>query len=417
MGFIKSVFAYSLSLLLILNLYGQTPQTLEKEIDGIVTTAIKDHAFPGCVVYGARKGKPFFFKAYGHFTYDSLIDVEKNTIYDLASITKVTAATLAIMKLWEEGHLDINAPLGNYVDGYKSDISNLTIKELLAHQSGMPPWIRFYEEIKDGHKYEKRTLSHVKTTEYSRRMGRSLYAYHNLYPVIKKYINDVDVSSEKTYQYSGLFFYMVPELIANITNRSFNGYLQDTFYGPMRANSLVFNAGREFEDYEIAPTEVDTVFRMELIHGTVHDEGAALMHGISGNAGLFSHAEDLAKVWQMLLNDGTYGETRYLRPSTIHYFTGLHFPENENHRGLGFDKPLFEYNPELWNMARSAGPRSYGHTGFTGTMVWADPDEDLLFIFLSNRVHPSRFPNKLKDLRIRPLIHQAMYDFIKSTFD
>ena len=410
--FIKRTTVIALVLMMTLQVWGQSPNALEIKIDGIIAQAIQQKAFPGCVVYAACKGKPFFLKAYGHLTYDSTIVVEKNTVYDLASITKVTASTLCIMKLWEEGHLDIEKPLGFYLDGYKSEIANLTIKEMLTHQSGLPPGVRFNEKIKDGSKYQKKTLSHVKTRDYNFRIGRSLYAYHNLFPVLKDYINEVDVSNEKKYQYSGIFFFIVPELIGKITQRPFSTYLYQTFLQPMNASSTVFNAGREFEDSQIAPTEIDTKFRMELIQGTVHDEGAALMRGVSGNAGLFSNAEDLAKIWQMLLNDGEYERVRYLKEETISYFTGLHYPMNNNHRGLGFNKPFFEYNPELSLEAKSASIRSYGHTGFTGTMVWADPDEDLLFIFLSNRVYPSRTPNRLKDLRIRQLVHQAMYDEI-----
>lgn len=387
---------------------------LEDKIDGIVTRAIQQQAFPGCVVYAAHKGKPFFSKAYGYHTYDSTLKTNLKTIYDLASITKVAASTLCIMKLYEENRLDLDVPIDNYVKGLGADMGGLTIREMLAHQSGLPPGINFLSKIKEGGEFQRRTLSYVKTTEYPYRMGRSLYAYHDLYPVIKEYISKAEVSKEKKYKYSGLFFYIVPELVYNLTGQSFISYLQNTFYNPMNTETLTFNAGRKFEDYEIAPTELDDFFRMELIHGAVHDEGAALLRGISGNAGLFSNAEDLAKIWQMLLNDGVYEGVRYLKPSTIHYFTSIQYPQNDNHRGLGFDKILFEYNPELSHYADSASIRSFGHYGFTGIMVWADPDEDLLFILMSNRVHPSRTHSNLKDLRIRPALHQAMYDYIQN---
>ncbi len=408
----RQVLVLTLFFLLIPFAWGQSPMALENKIDGIVTRAIQQQAFPGCVVYAARKGKPFFSKAYGHHTYDSTLKTNLKTIYDLASITKVAASTLCIMKLYEENRLDLDVPIDTYVKGLGSAMGSLTIRQMLAHQSGLPPGVNFLNKLKEGGEFPKRTLSYVKTTEYTYRMGRSLYAYHDLYPVIKDYISRVEVSDEKKYKYSGLFFYIVPELVYNLTGQSFISYLQNTFYNPMNAETLTFNAGRKYEDYEIAPTELDDYFRMELVHGSVHDEGAALLRGISGNAGLFGNVEDLAKVWQMLLNDGEFEGTRYLKPSTIHYFTSIQYPQNDNHRGLGFDKILFEYNPELSHYAASASIRSFGHYGFTGIMVWADPDEDLLFILMSNRVHPSRTHNNLKELRIRPALHQAMYDHL-----
>ena len=390
----------------------QFSNSLRSKIDDIVTTAIREEAFPGCVVYAARKGNPFFVKAYGFHTYDSLLRVTPETIYDLASITKVTASTLCLMKLYEDNVLDIDASISDYIDDLGNQVSKLTIREMLVHQSGLPPGLRFHTMIRQEGGFQRKTLSYVQTLDYNWRVGRSLYAYHDLYPVLKEYISEVEVSEDRRFRYSGLFFYLVPELVYNLTGKSFRSYLNENFYQPMGAETITFNAGREFEDYEIAPTEIDTVFRMELIHGTVHDEGAALMRGVSGNAGLFSNAADLAKVWQMFLNDGVYNGRRYLEAATINHFTSVQYPNNANHRGLGFDKIHSEYNPELSHYAPSASIRSYGHYGYTGTMVWADPDEDLLFILLSNRVYPYRSHGNLRNMRIRPLLHEAMYDFI-----
>lgn len=394
--------------------WGQSPDlVLEEKIDGIVTQAIQQQAFPGCVVYAARKGKPFFLKAYGHHSYDSAIVTKITTVYDLASVTKVAAATLALMKMWEDSLIRLDEPIGKYVEDYKEEIAKLTIREMLAHQSGLPPHIQHYEKMKDGRKWIEGTLRKRRNEDFDFRVGHKLYAYQSLWPVIKQNINQIEISGEKKYQYSGLFFYMVPELVEQLSDQTFETYVYRNFYHPMNARTLVFNPLNYFEKEIIAPTEDDRLFRNEVVHGTVHDEGAALMRGVSGNAGLFGNALDLAKVWQMFLNDGLYDSVRYLKPETIHFFTGLHFPENKNHRGLGFDKPYFEWDPEKSNTAKSASIRSYGHLGFTGIMAWADPDEHLLYLFLSNRVHPSRSPNKLKDLRIRPLIHQVLYDYLE----
>ena len=416
---VNRTFLYISVFFISLQLYSQEDNMvarmgLSKSIDSIVKSAINERAFPGCVVYAARRGEPIFLKAYGYHTYDSLIQTGTTTIYDLASVTKVTAATLSLMRLYEENKLDLDQQLGNYVDGLSSGISKLNIRELLAHQSGLEPHILYYDKIRTDGQYMNKTLSHVRTIDYNFRIGRSLYAYYDIYPVLKTFINKAEISKRKKYKYSGLFFYIVPELVKNISKRPFESYLYENFYKPLGAETLRFNAGRNFEDHQIAPTEVDKLFRMELVHGNVHDEGAQLMRGVSGNAGLFSTAEDLAKVWQMLLNDGEYNGKRYFKPQTINHFTSVQYPDNDNRRGLGFDKILFEYNPLLSHMAESASVRSYGHTGYTGTIVWADPDEDLLFIFLSNRVHPTRSPNKLAQLRVRPDIHQAFYDYIES---
>ncbi len=386
---------------------------LEDKIDGIVTQAIQQQAFPGCVVYAARKGKPFFFKAYGYMTYDSLNPVQKTTIYDLASVTKVTAATLAMMKLWEDSVIHLDSALGNYVDGYKPEIANLTIREMLAHQSGLPPHIQHYEKAMDGKKWRDSTFFKRAKGDYDFRLGRKLYGHKSMWDLIKRNINEIEPLQEKRYKYSGLFFYIIPELVQQVTGKEFHTYLYENFYLPMGAKTLVFNPLDYFEHSEIAPTEDDQLFRKEIVHGLVHDEGAAMMRGVSGNAGLFGNAEDLARVWQMFLNDGIYKGGQFLKPQTVYYFSSLQYPENSNYRGLGFDKPKFEYSLEECNYAESASPRSYGHTGFTGIIAWADPDEDLLYIFLSNRVYPSRSPNKLKDMAVRPLIHQALYDFIQ----
>ncbi len=291
--------------------YSSDKSRLSNRIDSIVIGAINKKAFPGCVVYAAHKGKPFFLKAYGHHTYDSLIPTRTTTIYDLASITKVTAATLSLMRFYEENKLDLDQSLGKYVDGLSFNLSKLTIRELLAHQSGLEPHILFYDKIRPDGRYMNKTLSHIRTIDYNFRIGRSLYAYYDLYPVLKSFINKANVSKKKKYKYSGLFFYIVPELVKNLSKKSFENYVYSNFYNPIGAETLRFNAGRKFENYEIAPTEVDTLFRMELVLGNVHDEGAQLMRGVSGNAGLFSNAEDLAKVWQMLLNDGEYAGNRY----------------------------------------------------------------------------------------------------------
>ena len=231
---------------------------------------------------------------------------------------------------------------------------------------------------------------------------------------IYRMIKRTKVSEDKNYLYSGLPFYLIPEYVERVSGKPFNEYLRDEFYTQLNAFTLSFNAGERFPLDRIVPTEIDSFFRMETLHGVVHDEGAAMMLGVSGNAGLFSNARDLAKVYQMLLNDGYYDGRRYLKPETIKEFTKVQFPENDNRRGLGFDKPLLIYDIDASSVARDASPASFGHSGYTGTLVWADPENDLLFIFLSNRVHPTRDNRKLYTLGVRPAIHNAVYELLKA---
>ena len=388
------------------------PLSLEDQIDQIVSESIQSEAFPGCVIYACTGDSILFQKAYGHHTYDSIQQVETDAIYDLASVTKVTGATLAIMKLYDNGLIHLDDPISKYVDGLGRKVGNVSFRESLAHQAGLYPWIPFYlESRKKNGDYKSRTVG-SKKEGYSYQLNDSLYLYDNFYDRIKKLIRKSEVSSKKEYRYSGLFFYLVPELVELLTDTSYQDYLDYHFFQPLDAKTLTFNPLEKFDADKIVPTEIDTYFRMQQIHGTVHDEGAITMRGISGNAGLFSNAEDLAKVWKMFLNEGITDTIQYLRKETLQLFTTTQYPNNKNRRGLGFDKPLLTYDSLASSVAKSASYRSYGHSGFTGTLVWADPSNDLLFIFLTNRVYPSRENRAIYKLNVRPRIHQLVYDMI-----
>ena len=394
----------------------KTNDFLLESLDTLISNAIEKKAFPGCVIYASQYGIPFFFKAYGYHTYDSLMPVKKNHIYDLASITKVTGSTLALMKLYEKNLITLDMKLGDIVKGLGKKISQLTLREILAHQSGLYPWIPFYKEIKNKKgEYKKNTIYEKPTQNYTFEIAQNRYLHKDFYKKIKRMIRKSEVSSNKTYVYSGLFFYLVPELVQKLTNMDLEAFLNRYFYKPLNATTIVYTPLELFDKSMIVPTEKDAFFRMNQIHGTVHDEGAIMMKGVSGNAGLFSNAEDLAKVWHMLLNGGKMNEIQYLKPNTIQLFTTAQFPNNKNNRrGIGFDKPLLEYEATKSSVAQSSSLKSYGHSGYTGTIVWADPEKQLLFIFLSNRVYPTRKNTNLYRLNIRPRIHQIMYDYVES---
>ncbi|WP_420581754.1 serine hydrolase domain-containing protein [Reichenbachiella sp.] len=386
-------------------------------VDSIITEALDSGAFPGCQILLAKDGQIFYYKSFGYHTYDSLQTVRNSDLYDLASITKITATTLALMKLYDEGLFDLDQTLDYYFPFLaKSNKSDLSIRKVLAHQSRLKNWIPYYSESQRRNgKYKRKTISADSSARFPNRIpGSDLFLHKDfkedkIYKMIKK----SDLYEEEGYVYSGLAFYLFPELIVRLSEVPFEQYLEDNFYEPLGANSLGFDPLKKYDLNQIVPSEVDTFFRMNKLHGVVHDEGAAVMLGISGNAGLFSNAEDLAKVHQMLLNGGTYKGNQYLNPETINEFTRCQYCDKNNRRGLGFDKPLVEYDSIKTSVAKLASPNSYGHSGYTGTLVWADPDNQLLFIFLANRVYPSRTNRKIYQLNIRPRIHDLVYGLIE----
>lgn len=388
---------------------------LEFKIDSIVNNAIIQRAFPGCVVYASQFGTPFFTKSYGYHTYDSLEATQTTDIFDLASITKVAGSTLALMKLYEQGYFALEDPIGKYIDGLGRQIGSVTFREVLAHQSGLESWIKYYDRFKKKNgQYIRKTLADNYSVDYPYKIGRNLYLYKDYQNKILKEIKRSKLDSRKEYRYSGLFFYLVPQLVKKLSGIDFEDYLKVNFYDSIGAQTLCFSPIDKFELDAIVPTEIDTFFRMESIHATVHDEGAILMNGVSGNAGLFGNAIDLAKIFIMLTADGFYNQQQYLKSSTLQLFTTYQYPNNENRRGLGFDKPLLVYDSLKSSVAQSVSIASFGHTGYTGTLVWADPKNGLVFIFLSNRVYPTRANTGIYDLNVRPAIHELLYDFLNN---
>lgn len=392
-------------------------QKLNHGIDQIMTRAIDSMAFPGAQVLIAKGGVVFYQKAFGYHTYAKENEVQLTDLYDLASVTKTTASTLALMKLYDLGLFDPDKTFGFYFPKIaKSKKKNLIMRDVLAHQAGLKAWIPYWSvsQKKNG-KYKNKTVSQDSSAKYPFRISETGLFMHKdfIEKKIYKLIKKSKVSDDKKYVYSGLTFYLIPELVQRLTGKSFDQFLYDEFYIPLNATTLRFNAGESFPMDRIVPTEVDTFFRMQTLHGVVHDEGAAMMLGVSGNAGLFSNAMDLAKVYQMMLNGGEIGGRQYLQTETIREFTDCQFCEVGNRRGLGFDKPLVEYDANLSSVAKDASPASFGHTGYTGTLVWADPANDLLFVFLSNRVHPTRNNSKIYQLNVRPDIHNLIYEFLR----
>ena len=388
---------------------------LEKQIDSIVSNAINQEAFPGCVVYASCQDSTVFFKAFGYHTYDSVKSVNIGSIYDLASITKVVGATLSLMKLYEDSLIHLDDPISVYLDGLGRKVGNVTIREALAHQGGLYPWIPYYQRIKRKNgQFRRRFISGSPNEVYPFELSDSLYLRADFYKTIKKYIKKSRVADDPSYKYSGLFFYLIPELVEKLSGTKYEVYLDEHFFQPLQLSTMGFQPLKRFTSDLIVPTEIDTFFRMKQIHGEVHDEGAIMMRGVSGNVGLISNAKDLAVIMNVLSNNGRLDSIQILEPQTIDLFNTVHYPNLKNRRGLGFDKPLLTYDSVRSSVARSVSRHSFGHTGYTGTLAWSDPENKIVFIFLSNRVYPSRKNTAIYRLNVRPTIHQLLYDYLES---
>jgi len=384
---------------------------LHTKIDSIVFAGISAKAFPGCRVLAAKDGKIFFNKSYGTHTYDSVKLVRNKDIYDLASVTKIIGPLPALMKLHGEGKLKLDKKFSKYWKRFLfSDKKGFTMREALAHQAKLHPWIPYWKMLKneDG-SYKKKYVSNVKSRKYPYTFTDSLYISKRFKKQIYRAIKKSELREEAKYKYSGLIFYIFPRMIEKMTNESYEEYLIKNFYEPLGAETMCFNPTEKFSLSRIVPTENDKFLRKQLLHGYVHDEGAATMGGVSGNAGLFSTADDLAKVMQMYLQKGMYDGKMYIPKKSVEEFIKIQFPANANRRGLGFDKPLLD-NRENGSCALSASMESFGHGGYTGTYTWADPENGLLYIFLSNRVNPTRDNSLIYKMNIRPSIHQVLYD-------
>ena len=384
------------------------------KIDTVVMEALEAKAIPGCQVLVAKNGHVVFNKSYGYHSYDSALPVTNDDIYDLASLTKVSASLPAIMKLYEEGKLDLDGTLGDYLPKFRSsNKADMTFREMLTHQAGLQSWIPFWKStIRKNGKFKWFTFKEDSSRRFPIKVAENLYLNRNYHKKIVKAIRKSPVSEEKEYVYSDLSFYLYPLIIEKLTGQDFEKYIQENFYGPLGANTLQYNAYQKFPMERIVPTEHDSLFRKSLLHGWVDDEGAAMLQGVSGHAGLFGNANDLAKLMQLYLQEGSYAGRQYFKESTVAEFTRCQFCGEGNRRALGFDRPNIEY-VENGNAAKSASQQSFGHTGFTGTFAWVDPVENLVYIFFSNRINPTRNNRKLYDLNTRTDIQQVIYDAIK----
>jgi beta-N-acetylhexosaminidase len=390
---------------------GMSSEKLER-IDSIVLSAIAAGAMPGCQVLVAKDQKVIYNKAFGTVTYADTTAVTTSDLYDIASVTKIAGTALATMKLFDEGKIDLNKPLSKYLPALKkSNKKSLVIREVLAHQAGLKSWIPFWKQTMDGGRLNEKIYRNEPSKEYSIRVADSVYMNHNYADSVFKWVLESPLSEKGKYVYSDLGPILMKALVEKVSGKKMNEYLDENFYRPLGLSRLTFLPLTKFTPAEIIPTENDTAFRKQLIHGDVHDPAAAMLGGVSGNAGIFSDANNLAVLMQMLLNKGTYGGRRFLHPKTIDIFTKQQFVQDRNRRGLLFDKPEPDSSRPS-PASPGASLRAFGHQGYTGTCAWVDPEYNLVYIFLSNRVNPDASNEKLGKMNVRTNVQQAVYDAI-----
>jgi beta-glucosidase-like glycosyl hydrolase/CubicO group peptidase (beta-lactamase class C family) len=390
-------------------------------IDSIVKDGMKMRAYPGAQVLVAQHGKVLYNKSFGYHTYENTRKVENEDIYDIASITKVVASTLSLMKLQDEGKFDLDMPIGKYLEEIPkgNPYYQLTSREILAHVAGLKPWIPFYMETMDKGVPKWDIYSTEPTDQYTFEVVRKMYINKNFPDSIIHRIISEPLRKNKDYKYSDLGYYFMKEIIQRQSGMPLEEYVAAIFYEPMGLFRIGYLPLANFDKDEIVPTEYDTYFRNQLVHGYVHDPGAAMLGGVGGHAGVFSNAENLAAILQMLLNKGLYGGKRYLSKEVIEEYTACQYcegdEEDEKRRGAGFDKPVMGDGPGP--TCKCVSFDSFGHSGFTGTLAWADPQEEIVYIFLSNRVYPSAENNKLAKYDIRTKIQSEIYKVLATKPD
>lgn len=381
-------------------------------IHAIANSAIRKKAAPGCQVTVIKDGNVIFNQAYGHHTYKKDHPVRKDDLYDVASLTKIAATSLVAMHNYEKGVFKINDRVKEHLTEYKkAPFRNVRIKELMTHRSGIQPHLPVIPLLK--YRGPENTACDSfycknESEKYNIQIAEDFFFQQKYQDKIWEDMNEVSIKRIRNYRYSDANMVLMQRILERRTNTKLDQSANELFYKPMGLQHITYRPLDKFPKEKIVPTEKDDRWRRQQVHGFVHDESAALLGGVAGHAGLFSNAEDLAILLQMLQNKGHYANRKYLNPQTIELFTS---DDHGNHRGLGFDK---RHRSNQTGRAYDLTPNAYGHTGFTGTCAWVDPDHNLVYVFLSNRLYPSSRNRKLFTERIRTRIHQVVYDALDS---
>lgn len=381
-------------------------------IDSIIAEGMKAHAFPGCQLLVAKDGKVFISKSYGYFKYDNAHPVSNDDLYDIASVTKIMASVPSVMKMVDEKQMRIDGTLGEYLPELKgTNKENMIIREMMAHQAGLKAWIPFWEKTVDKNGNLRRDIyRRAWSDSFPIYVAPNIFIARNYRDSIYKAINESAVNPEHKFLYSDLGYYYLKMIVEKKSRLLLSDYVMRNFYSPLGLTTMGYQPRLRFPSAQCAPTENDQEFRHQLLQGDVHDQGAAMLGGIGGHAGIFSNANDVGVMMQLFLNGGVYGGQRYFDSATVAEFTRAQYPDNR--RGIGFDKP--EPDPKKPNPAcDSISVASFGHQGFTGTQAWADPETGIVFVFLSNRVYPDVKPNKLVQMGTRSQLMQVVVEEFK----
>jgi len=397
---------------------GMRSQVLDK-IDSIAKGAIADHATPGCQILVAKNGVVVYNKSFGYLTYDNTQPVTSNSVYDIASITKVAGTLQAVMFLEERGMIDLDKKASYYLPEFNNtNKEDLVIRDILTHQAGLIPFIPYWKKTMDSAGFNAVFYSSTRSDMFCNEVVPGVYSISSMEDSLWKWTIESNLlkKNRKTkqydYQYSDLGFYIMKRICEKLLNQPIDEFLAQNFYKPLGLSTMTYKPLAKMSMDQIAPTEDDKLFRKSLVRGCVHDPGAAMFGGVAGHAGLFSNALDLAILMQMNLQQGYYGGEKFFLPSTIDQFSKKQFERNR--RGLGWDKPDPDGNGPTSDYA---SPNTFGHTGFTGTAVWIDPDQNLVYVFLSNRVYPDAGNTKLIKNNIRTKIHDVIYESILNYSD
>ncbi|MFD1162357.1 glycoside hydrolase family 3 N-terminal domain-containing protein [Hwangdonia seohaensis] len=383
------------------------------KIDSVAHIAVDSLMTPGIQLLVARRGKVIYNKNFGKHTYEGKEKVDFDDIYDVASLTKILATLPLLMELVEQGIVSLDSKLSEILPEYKnSNKENITIKQMLSHYARLRPWEPFYYKTLDSitkqpsPKYYRKT----KSDRFNIEVTKDLYLRSDYKDSINGIIKDSELLSRLRYRYSDFPYYILKKFIEKHYDKGLDEIVQDRFYQSLGANYTLYNPYHKISNKKIVPTEVDDYYRHQKVHGYVHDMGAAMQNGVGGHAGVFSNANDVAKIMQMYLQKGFYGGKRYLKPETVDRFNTCYFCEKDNRRGVGFDKPqLGEEGPTCGCISMT----SFGHSGFTGTYAWADPEEEIIYVFLANRTYPRAGKNILLKRNIRTDIQRLIYEAIE----
>ena len=383
-----------------------------KKIDSIATYAISEQMTPGIQLLVARKGKVIYEKSFGHHTYNKASEVKFDNLYDLASLSKILATLPLLIELVDSGVIALDSTLGDLLPSYKNTNKEaITIQEMLSHFAQLKPWIPFYVSTLDSitEKPNPEFYKSKPSKKFPIQVNEHMYLRTDFSDSIQNQIINSELLEEKEYRYSDLPYYILKLIIEKHYDLPLEHLVQQHFYKPLGANYTTFNPLEKFNKLDIIPTEIDDYFRYDTVHGYVHDMGAAMQDGVGGHAGLFSNANDVAKLMQMYLQEGLYGGKRYFSSDTFKTFNTCHYCDKENRRGIGFDKPqLEEEGPTCGCLSMT----SFGHSGFTGTYAWADPEEEIVYVFLANRTYPKSDKNRLSEENIRTKIQRLIYESI-----